>query len=41
MTLYGTKGKFEIIKKANGNGNEPEFPVGPGRHYEVYFLDSS
>lgn len=39
MTLHGTEGKFGIIK-ANGEGFEPEFPVGEGRLYHVYFLDS-
>jgi len=37
-TLFGTKGKFGIIK-TNGESNEPEFPVGQGRQYHVYFLD--
>ncbi|OEH91105.1 hypothetical protein [Bacillus solimangrovi] len=40
MTLYGTKGKFGIIK-VNGKADEPEFPVGEGRLYAVYFLDGS
>ncbi|MBH0175702.1 hypothetical protein IHV09_19195 [Fictibacillus sp. 23RED33] len=40
LTLYGTKGKFGIIK-VNGEANEPEFPVGQGRHYAVYFFDKS
>jgi major membrane immunogen (membrane-anchored lipoprotein) len=37
-TLFGTKEKFGIIK-TNGESNEPEFPVGQGRQYRVYFLD--
>lgn len=40
LTLYGTKGKFGIIK-VNGEANEPEFPVGQGRRYDVYFFDKS
>lgn len=40
MTLHGTEGKFGIIK-ANGEGFEPEFPVGEGRLYHVYFFDSA
>ncbi|MBT2644332.1 hypothetical protein J7I80_18980 [Bacillus sp. ISL-41] len=37
-TLFGTKEKFGVIK-TNGESNEPEFPVGQGRQYRVYFLD--
>jgi len=40
LTLHGTEGKFGIIK-ANGESVEPEFPVGEGRKYHVYFLDSA
>lgn len=40
LTLYGTKGKFGMIK-VNGEANEPEFPVGQGRKYDVYFFDKS
>jgi hypothetical protein len=40
MTLHGTKGKFGIIK-VNGESDEPEFPVGQGRLYHVYFLEST
>jgi hypothetical protein len=40
IQLYGTKGKFGIIK-VNGKADEPEFPVGQGRQYDVYFLDNS
>ncbi|XXM73126.1 hypothetical protein ACQ0QQ_04290 [Lysinibacillus sphaericus] len=38
--MYGTEGKFEIVK-VNGSSDEPPFPVGEGRHYEVYFLGDS
>ncbi|QWC21131.1 hypothetical protein KJK41_12350 [Bacillus haikouensis] len=38
--MHGTEGKFEIVK-VNGSSGEPPFPVGEGRHYEVYFLDGS
>jgi hypothetical protein len=40
LTLYGTKGEFGI-NKVNGEANEPEFPVGQGRKYDVYFFDIS
>jgi len=40
LSLSGTEGKFGIIK-ANGESDEPEFPVGEGRKYHVYFLDSA
>jgi hypothetical protein len=40
MKLYGTEGKFGIIK-ANGESGEPEFPVGKGRLYNIYFLKSA
>lgn len=38
MVLHGTQGKFGIVK-VNGEGEEPEFPVDDGRHYQVYFLE--
>ncbi|OIU68551.1 hypothetical protein [Rossellomorea aquimaris] len=38
--IHGTEGKFEIVK-VNGSSDEPPFPVGEGRHYEVYFLDDT
>ncbi len=40
VSMQGTEGKFEIVK-VNGTSEEPPFPVGKGRHYEVYFLDGS
>ncbi|MFJ7954059.1 hypothetical protein ACIQZG_21385 [Lysinibacillus sp. NPDC096418] len=40
MILYGTEGKFGMMR-ANGEENEPDFPVGQGRLYNLYFLDSS
>jgi hypothetical protein len=40
MKLYGTEGKFGIVK-LNGKAGEPAFPVGEGRHYGVYFLENS
>lgn len=41
MTSHGTNGKFGIMK-ANGESDEPEFPViGQGRLYLVKFLDDS
>lgn len=40
LTLHGSEGKFGIVK-ANGESDEPEFPVGKGRLYHVYFLDSA
>ncbi|HWL22575.1 MAG TPA: hypothetical protein VNR38_02275 [Ureibacillus sp.] len=39
LTLYGTEGKFGVIK-VNGEAGEPAFPVGQGRHYDVYFFDN-
>jgi hypothetical protein len=39
-SMQGREGKFEIVK-VNGSSDEPPFPVGEGRHYEVYFLDDS
>lgn len=40
MQLYGTDGAFGMIRM-NGKENEPDFPVGQGRLYDVYFLDTS
>ncbi|KSU58326.1 hypothetical protein AS034_19805 [[Bacillus] enclensis] len=40
VSMQGTEGKFEIVK-VNGTSEEPPFPVGEGRHYEVYFSDDS
>lgn len=40
LTFHGTEGKFGMVK-ANGESDEPEFPVGEGRLYHVYFLDSA
>ncbi|MGM0852484.1 MAG: hypothetical protein ACQEWI_07720 [Bacillota bacterium] len=40
VTLYGTEGVFGMTK-VNGEGDEPEFPVGEGRHYDVYFREDS
>lgn len=40
LSMYGTEGKFGIVK-VNGESSAPPFPVGEGRHYEVYFLDES
>jgi hypothetical protein len=40
MTMHGTKGKFGVIK-VNGESDEPAFPVGEGRHYELHFLGDS
>ena len=40
LTLYGTEGKFGITK-INGEADEPAFPAGQGRHYDVYLLDDS
>lgn len=40
MILYGTEEKFGMMR-ANGEENEPDFPVGQGRLYNLYFLDSS
>lgn len=39
MVLYGVEGKFGIVK-ANGEDDEPEFPVGEGRLYQLYFLEN-
>ena len=39
MRLYGTEGAFGMIR-ANGGVNEPDFPVGQGRLYDVYFLNT-
>lgn len=38
MQLYGTDSVFGMIR-VNGNINEPDFPVGQGRLYDLYFLD--
>lgn len=40
LQLYGTDGVFGMIR-ANGNAEEPDFPVGQGRLYDVYFLDTA
>ncbi|KAA0566746.1 hypothetical protein F0342_01465 [Bacillus sp. CH30_1T] len=40
VTLYGTEGVFGMTK-VNGEADEPAFPVGEGRHYDVYFLKDS
>ncbi|MFJ7736627.1 hypothetical protein ACIQ2D_09805 [Lysinibacillus sp. NPDC097287] len=40
MVLYGTEGKFGMTR-VNGEENEPDFPVGQGRLYKMYFLDAS
>ena len=40
MILYGTEGKFGMMR-ANGEENEPDFPVSQGRLYNMYFLDAS
>lgn len=37
-SLYGTEGTFGLMK-VNGEADEPEFPVGQGRHYQLFFLD--
>lgn len=38
VILYGTEGKFGVVK-LNGETDEPEFPVGQGRLYDIYFLE--
>lgn len=40
LNLYGTEGKFGMMR-VNGEVNEPDFPVGQGRLYNMYFLDTS
>ena len=40
LTLYGTEGKFGMIK-VNGENGEPEFPVNKGRQYNVYFFENT
>lgn len=39
-TLFGTEDQFGMTK-LNGETDEPEFPVGKGRHYKLYFFDNS
>lgn len=38
-TFHGVEGKFGLIK-ANGEEDEPVFPAGQGRLYDLYFLES-
>ena len=40
MTLFGTEGKFGMIKM-NGESNEPEFPAAKGRQYKLYFFKNT
>lgn len=38
LVMHGTEGKFGMVKM-NGEADEPDFPAGQGRLYQVYFLE--